>query len=323
MPERISMSRDTEKIMKELFGYIEKNGGAETDEDFRRMADQFIMNYNASIHVQPGLNEDTAQTSDDWMELAEETDDKDDAIRYARNALSLDPDNLDAETMIAFNTDHEDVLDNLLAMRKVCDHGEKLMKQHGYLDKDAGEFWMVLETRPYIRALNMRMELEISCGMYKLAEATGEEIIRLNNNDNTGVRLALMSLYATTLDQKPAEELIKKFSENGLDSGMLLALSALYFRLGNFVKAEETLRELQHRNKDTRRFFKAITDQKLDDYRTDEMSWGYEPGTISELITIYDESSFLWQSEGIISYYLWAAQELKPHRKTKKKRNYR
>lgn len=314
------MSRDTERAIKELYDYIEKHGGAETEEDLRRLTNQFMMEYNASLPDRPVLDEDSAETSDDWMELAEETDDKDDAIRYARNALSLDPDNLDAETMIAFNTEYEDVFENLLAMRKVCDHGEKLMRQQGYLDKDVGDFWMILETRPYIRALGMRMKLEIYCGMYRLAEATGEEIIRLNNNDNTGARLALMSLYATTLDQKPAEKLRERFSEYGPDSSMLLAMSAMYFRLGNFDKAEETLRDLQHKNKDTRRFFKALIDQKIDDCRTDDMALGYQPGTISELITIFDENSFLWQSEAIISYYLWADQKLKPHRKLKKRR---
>ncbi|MEE8807086.1 MAG: hypothetical protein SOI44_01545 [Lactimicrobium sp.] len=314
------MSRDTERAIKELYDYIEKHGGADTEEDLRRLTNQFMMEYNASLPDRPVLDEDSAETSDDWMELAEETDDKDDAIRYARNALSLDPDNLDAETMIAFNTEYEDVFENLLAMRKVCDHGEKLMRQKGYLDKDVGDFWMILETRPYIRALGMRMKLEIYCGMYRLAEATGEEIIRLNNNDNTGARLALMSLYATTLDQKPAEKLYERFSEYGPDSSMLLALSALYFRLGNFDKAEETLRDLQHKNKDTRRFFKALIDQKIDDCRTDDMALGYQPGTISELITIFDENSFLWQSEAIISYYLWSDQKLKPHRKLKKRR---
>ena len=73
------------------------------------------------------------------------------ALRFARAALKLDPDGLDAlrieansgPTRLAFVID---------ALNHVVHRGEELLGPE-FLSQNHGHFWLIFETRPYMRAL--------------------------------------------------------------------------------------------------------------------------------------------------------------------------
>ena len=88
---------------------------------------------------------------------------------------------------------------------------------------------------------------------------------------------------------------------------MLLPLSILYFKKGEFDKAEEYLKRLKATNKDTKRFFRAIKKDKLDRYVEEMDDYGYQPFTIEELIVELMENSFLFR--GIPLYMDWAYEK--------------
>ena len=63
-------------------------------------------------------------------------------------------------------------------------------------------------------------------------------IIRLNSNDNMGVRYILMALYAFFENEK---ELLKLYKKSEEDLEMLFPLFAYYYKVDNEQQAQEYL----------------------------------------------------------------------------------
>ena len=280
------MSRETEKAIREM--------------------QKFIEGYNNNLPE--CVTEKTAKTADDFLELAEYAEDVASELKYARKALKLDPDNLDAERIVVENSS-KDILDMVKKLRKAVEHGTKVMKKEGWLDEEnIGHFWGLIETRPYMRLRHSYMTALLDCGMIGRAMEECEEMIRLCENDNIGVRYILMHIYAMLEEETKALELHKHYDEYE-ETQMLLPLSVLYFKKENFDEASKHLKRLAKANKDTRKFFKGILEDNLDRYAREMNHFGYQPFTIEELMTEFFENSFLFTS--VPAYIQWAYNELK------------
>ena len=301
------MSKETEKIFKELHERMaNENAEDMSEEDVDRLLQELIQKHNETGRVE--LTEDTAETSDDFLDLAQETENEVLALKYAKKALKLDPDNLDAELMIA-DLKAKDPLDYLDRLKKVVSHGTKIMKAQGYdTDEYIGDYWGFIETRPYMRAKLHYINMLKSSGMIGRAIEECEDVLRLNENDNMGVRYILMHLYAFMEDEKKALALYKKYGEYH-ESQILLPLSILYFKRGNTRKAVSYLEMLDKANKDTKLFFKSIVNDELEKYIDEMENFGYRPGSIEDLIVGFMENSFLYDQ--IPLYLFWAAEQLK------------
>lgn len=315
------MSKETEKAINGLHNFIESHGGAESEEELRELIDQFMKEYNASVGMQPELNERNAKTSDDWLELAEDADTLSDALRYADKAIALNPDNLDARVFKAL-TENELPHDQLEAINTIVEQATERMKELGFIPDDVGEFWLAHGTRPYMRALQTKFDIEKSCGMYLHAIKDGEEILRLNESDNMGIRSSLMALYALLLKETEAEALFHKFSQDGfIESGLALFMSILYFRLGKRDQAEDVLLRLSASNRDMKKFIQSLLKGDMDKHISRMSDIGYRPNTIEELIVSFDSSPELLTTSG--AYFIWADDVLKHQKplkiKTKKK----
>lgn len=315
------MSKETEKAINGLHKFIESHGGAESEEELRELIDQFMKEYNASVRMQPELNERTAETSDDWLELAENAHTLSDALRYADKAIALNPDNLDAKVFKAL-AENEMPHDQLEAIGAIIEQATERMKELRFIPDDVGEFWLVHGTRPYMRALQTKFDFEKTCGMYLHAIKDGEEILRLNKNDNMGVRSSLMALYVLLLKEAEAEALINQFSQDGyIESNLALFLSILYFRLGKRDRAKAVLLQLSVSNRDTKKFIHSILKGDMDKHISHMSDIGYRPNTIEEFIVTFDDNPELFTASG--AYFIWADDVLKHQKprkiKTKKK----
>lgn len=217
-----------------------------------------------------------SENSDDFLEMAYEAKTEAKAKSYAKKALELDPDNLDAELFLAdINTKSQ--LEFLQKTEAIIAHGNKLMEEQGFFTKECmGDFWLILETRPYMRARHQYAILLSQCRMIKKAITECEEMLKLCKSDNLGVRYLLMHLYTVMEDEKSALKLHKKF-ELSMNTQFLLPLSILYYKLLDFKKAKKYLLELTKTNKDTKEFFKALLEQTLDKFELGD--FGYRPFT--------------------------------------------
>lgn len=300
------MSRNTEKMFKQLHEYMAQNAPeGMSEEEVNSLVNEFIQNYNSNLPDK--ITEATAKTSDDFLELAQDADNEASALKYAKKALKLDPDNLDAEFMIA-QIAAKNELDLLNRLRLVVKHGEQVMKTKGFADEDSiGYYWGITETRPYMRVRSAYMSLMKDLGMFRGAAAECEELVRLSGNDNLGARYTLMHLYAILEDEQKALELYKKYN-NEEETQLLLPLSVLYFKLGDLEKAGDYLKRLAKANKDTKKFVKAVLNDKLDQYAKDMSDYGYRPLSIEELIVDIMENQELFSLTPV--YFYWADEQL-------------
>jgi tetratricopeptide (TPR) repeat protein len=169
-------------------------------------------------------------------------------IDLARKALAISPLCADAYVLLA-EEDAKSAQEALELFRKGVEAGEKALGPAGF-KKYAGHFWGFLETRPYMRAraglaatLNALGDLDAAIDHY-------HEMLRLNPNDNQGIRYVLASCLMKRGDTEALKELFKKYDEDG--SALWLysrALVAFRERGGSDVEANEFARDALHANR--------------------------------------------------------------------------
>ncbi|HCA54404.1 MAG TPA: hypothetical protein DEO95_02810 [Ruminococcaceae bacterium] len=303
------MSRQTENFFKEFHEYAAEKG-AETEEELQQLLKEFVTQYNASLPV--AVTEENAQTADDYLELAENAKSKKQALKYAQMALEAEPDNIDAAVTVTEMTAKtpDELYENLCSL---IVRAKERMTEEGWFDEEnIGSFWQILETRPYMRLLNKYAQTTKELGMLRLTVATCEEMLRLCENDNLGIRYSLMHLYTFLEEEAPAIALMEKY-EKEESTQFLLPLSILYFKLGNKEKSEQYLQQLKAVNKDTVAFFKAISKGNLDTNPNEINAYGYRPNTIEEFIVETHENIYLFISSA--GYFDWALRKLTSRKK--------
>ena len=300
------MSKETEKVMKQLMQYMEAHQDELGDGvDENDLAQRFMAEYNAT--VQQRNVRTLPQTADDYLELAEDATSKKKKLEYLSKALELEPDNLDAARMTA-ELNAKKPEDLLAFLSTLIEKGNSLMEKEGYFQDCMGDFWGMLETRPYMRLRDSYLELLIQCGMMRKAVGEAEEMLKLSTNDNLGVRYTLMHLYVYLENEARALALHKKYDEYE-ESQMLLPLAVLYYKKGNFELSLQYLQRLNKANKDTKKFLNAIANDRAEEFLEHLSPYGYQPFTIEELIQEYLENHYLF--DGVAHFFDWAYRSLK------------
>ena len=305
------MHREIEKIYEQFKKFMEEYPTEEMSEsEIRKLIDEFERQYNES--TMKGEEDNSFDESDfekiyDYLEMAFETEDDSKRLKYAKEVLKMDKDNLDAEYLIA-STDAKDSIDMLNRLEKILKHGNEIMEREGFMDEEnIGEFWEIVETRPYIRIKQSYAEVLAENGMMKKAVKEYEEILKLNENDNLGVRFRLMSLYAFFEDEENALKLYKKY--NGQNSvQMLLPISVLYFKKGEFAKSLNYLKKIEKNVKGLKKFFKDMMNERGEFYLNQLSSMGYRPFSTDELILSMTENDYLFLTAS--SFVEWAYEKL-------------
>ncbi len=164
---------------------------------------------------------------------------------------------------------------------------EKRLKEKNYFDKEnIGHFYGIFETRPYIRGLYLKASYLLEVGEIESAENVCKEILKLNENDNTGSRYLLMGIYAILTKEQELLKLSKKYSENALE--VLFPLFALYYNLDNTKKAKEYLKKINESNSHFIKYFKGPLKPNKD-----VIQGCYVKGEVSEVIMYFSQYRFL------------------------------
>lgn len=274
-----------------------------TPEDEARLRAQFIREYN-EMNEKRSMQGPT--TAADYLELAAQATTKKKEREYLTEALGIEPENLEAKQRLLM-LDAKNPLEAVVQMEQLVAEGTEQMRQAGYLKNDVGDFWLVWETRPYMRLLGSYVTLLLLCGRYRRAIDTAQDMLRLCRNDNLGMRYTLMAAYAALEEEKPARKLFLKYdSEESVD--FLLPLSILYFKLGNLDLAEQYLRRMQLENKNTKRLFNAVRNGSIE-FEHAAMNGNYSVrDSFDELVRLYYEIAFLTMPNGL--YFEWGSKLL-------------
>ena len=132
-------------------------------------------------------------------------------IQLVRKALQICPDCADAYVLLAERCSDTEKARDLYAQGVAA--GERALGEKLF-DEEAGHFWGILQTRPYMRArLGLARCLE---ELDHLDEAAGHyrELLRLNPNDNQGVRDALLPCLLKMRADDEASELLKQYKDD-------------------------------------------------------------------------------------------------------------
>lgn len=159
-------------------------------------------------------------------------------IALAREALALSPLCADAYLVLARET--ADAGDALDLYRQGVTAGAEALGETAFKD-NIGLFWGLLQTRPYMRA---RHELALALwngGDRDKAVGHYHEMLRLNPNDNQGIRYLLMDALLELGREAEAVVLLKRYKEDGSAAWAWSAALLAFRRTGNSATASKAL----------------------------------------------------------------------------------
>ncbi|MGC9225507.1 MAG: tetratricopeptide repeat protein, partial [Terracidiphilus sp.] len=158
--------------------------------------------------VELSCKEEAQELAFDAMEARSEAE----ARKLAKRALKLDPDCVDA-LMVMVDLDAQSPRAMMEGLQKAVAAGERSLGAK-FIDENEGHFWLLLETRPYMRALEALAEACRGEGIHMDAINIYEKMLRLNPNDNQGVRDPLLGLYLETGDLNAAALLLTQYKDD-------------------------------------------------------------------------------------------------------------
>lgn len=150
-------------------------------------------------------------------------------IALARKALELSPLCADAYVLLA-EEDAKSVEEELAWYQKGVEAGELALGKEGF-EEYAGHFWGFLETRPYMRARAGLASVLWRTGRRRDAIGHYRAMLKLNPNDNQGIRYVLAGHLLELGDTVALKKLIKKYAEDG-SAAWLYTQALLAFRDG-------------------------------------------------------------------------------------------
>lgn len=235
--------------------------------------------------------EEKERLIDEYMEIIDDEDSgKVVKKRALRKVIELMPDYYDLQIqLIMLDFDVNNVERTLERIEEVQ---KKVEDELTELDlwKHKGEFWLYLETRPYMSILKLKVDIYNMSGKIEESIKLCNRIIELNNKDNLGIRYILMSNYAYTGNLKNALKLYEKYPEDS--TSILFSFAYLYFTLGKEQEALGYLIKLNRANEHILNLFmngiEYILDIEAPDY--------YSFGDINEAETVLLENIYAYKN---------------------------
>ncbi len=132
-------------------------------------------------------------------------------VELARKALQISPDCADAYVLLADET-AETIEEAIELYEQGVRAGERALGPEMF-EQAVGEFWGILETRPYMRARAGLAELLWLFGERRKAIAHLQDMLRLNPNDNQGLRYLLMVWLPLVGDDQALGELLHRYED--------------------------------------------------------------------------------------------------------------
>jgi tetratricopeptide (TPR) repeat protein len=167
-------------------------------------------------------------------------------IALAHEALSISPNCADAYVLLA--EEEADTIQRALEYyRQGVAAGERALGKD-FFEENAGDFWAILETRPYMRARQGLAEVLWRLKRHDEALEHYREMVRLNPNDNQGIRYLLLALLLEIGREDDAAELLQEY-EDEWSAVWLYTRTLLGFRQhGASTRANKALAEALKEN---------------------------------------------------------------------------
>jgi hypothetical protein len=151
----------------------------------------------------------------DLMERAWEADKPADGAKWARKALAINPDELDAYVLLAKAT--TTTAEKIALLSEGARRGKKIWAAE--IKRPAqSHFWLDMDTRPFLRNVHWLALLQWEADERGEAILNAEFLLRLNPNDNQGIRYLLLNWLPVLGKWEGHSRLLKKYkSDSGTD----------------------------------------------------------------------------------------------------------
>lgn len=214
-----SSRRAMEKSFADVGALLSQQNFASLDE-----ANTFLQKLMASGGPPRRQGETSLEQAQDLMYEAWETPRLQDRVRLAREALRISPDCADAYVLLAEETAHGPKEAGDLYAKGV-EAGERALGKD-FFAENAGHFWGIIETRPYMRArLGLAYALW-ALGKHRAAIDHLGQMLRLNPGDNQGVRYVLLTWLLEQGEEAAVQTLLDQYEGDG--AALWLYASALH-----------------------------------------------------------------------------------------------
>lgn len=177
----------------------------------RRMMESAMAGLGAALGAVGGPSDPKLREAQQLMYRAWEERNPARRLTLAHEALALSPDCADAYVLLA-EEEADTAARALDFYQQGVAAGERALGA-GYFDENAGHFWGLLETRPYMRAREGLANMLWSLGRRAEAAAHYREMLRLNPSDNQGLRYSLLNLLLEMGDDAGAQTLLDQHDD--------------------------------------------------------------------------------------------------------------
>src|SRR5665213_1446800 len=272
--------------MEDAMGQLEEmliSGGMATKGDL-----DALMASLAGPSAREGLSDTEANARDEaqqWAFEAMEATSAAQVRKLAKRALRLDSDCVDALVALA-DLDAQTQREMIECLQEAVAAGERSLGEK-FIRENKGHFWLLLETRPYMRAMEQLAGLLRGEGISLDATRVYQRMLELNPNDNQGVRDPLLGLYLETGDLKGARELLEKYKDDA-SANFAWASVLERFLVGNSDETSAALKEARRTNRYVELY---LTARKPLPKHPPEM---YLPGSEEEAALCVDYLSGAW-----------------------------
>jgi tetratricopeptide (TPR) repeat protein len=173
------------------------------------------------------------------------TPDPEERVKLAKQALDLSPDCADAYVLLAEHTNsRKEALD---LFEKGVAAGERALGPTAF-QEDVGNFWGLVETRPYMRAREGLASKLWTMGRRDEAIEHLRDLLRLNPGDNQGVRYTLAGWLLAEGRDEELVRLLEEYDESSVFWAYTKALVA-FRRHGDTPESRKLLKVARKANK--------------------------------------------------------------------------
>ncbi len=250
-------------------------GRRRTQRSLPPIPDRRVMEgYLASVIGREG--ESALDAAQEVMYDAWEAASKQQRVTLARKALTISPLCADAYVLLAEETART-VSEALDIYRRGVGAGELALGERTF-QQDVGHFWGILETRPYMRARSGLAQALWAKGEREDAIAHYRDMLRLNPNDNQGIRYLLAACFLEMERYDHLDVLLEEYDGDGSAAWTYTQALASFRREGDTERSRSLLAEALESNIHVPGFL--LGDRKPPRTRPDYITMGGEDEAI-------------------------------------------
>jgi len=177
-----------------------------------------------------------------------------------------------------------------------------------FLKKNKGKFWGIHETRPFMRCLFQKADIFVVIG--KIAEGVEimEEMLKLNDGDNQGVRFSLLSALIVLNEPDKFRKYNKMVADDNVSASVFYSRALFAYKTeGDSANARKLLEKAFEKNPNVVQKLLDILDEN---YKFKNVEH-YSLGSPEEAIVYWNYAIFTWKRiEGAIEWLLRTIRQI-------------